>query len=804
MTIPKLTPYTGEVANPDGSQTQSEFTTNMFNQLSYEANLATELDATIDSMNNAVDEVNQNTAIAESSASAAEAAASSAGYKGLWPDTGGSALKGETYQTQVGGTPTGEYYTALKNTSVDPVGDNVNWKRQSDIYRDNLSDYTELMFDTVADMQGAEYLREGAIVTIVERGLDSVFKIVTGETPTGYGVLETSNPSLQAKVQTGLSGAKLEWYGVKSDKSFDSLPAAQEAVNENLLTIWPAGDLFFDGHLEAPENRHTKYQGQGIGVTNVYGVDGQQLTTLAGPNALSVTARDITFHGEFDRSGINYPYHANGSAAPKGANWAFTYTSETNCDVDYSECEFRDFYELPFACFNVKGRVKFNNNVLWKTKDPGFVNCNDVECLNNKSYFGHDNGFSLSRGNKNVRARGNFAFSPAFVGIACYGFPINGVDELGPDGFDVSGNIILFSGQANISNVRSARNGTVSHNICKYAGCYCDQDKVDTTGSITSGNNVLTVADATNIANGSKLVLIPKTNTGVDFFFCEVVSGGGTTSLTVDRNAPGTHVDSTVYLIQYNSNAQGYVSSGSTDGTDIHGEGVNVHDNLFLGFAKTGMQLGSNAGSIRNGSAHDNQVKKIDPMFDGAVIGIEISDAGDAGYRTKNYSVKSNKIDLTGNVNAKGVRYNPVDESLSSYCTIEGNIVTGTTDDNRFDVPDAYNPSNSGISPNTKSIMAFAESINVRGVADISGNTLTATGRYCRGSATSPVNITDIVHTYGGSEYPEFIYENTGANAVTFVHNTSKIRLNGGANKVINTYETIRFIRITPAVFQEI
>lgn len=53
------------------------------------------------------------------------------GYKGLWPDTGGSALKGQTYQTQVGGTPTGDYYTALKNTTVDPVGDDVNWRQTS-------------------------------------------------------------------------------------------------------------------------------------------------------------------------------------------------------------------------------------------------------------------------------------------------------------------------------------------------------------------------------------------------------------------------------------------------------------------------------------------------------------------------------------------------------------------------------------------------------------------------------------------------------------------------------------------------
>jgi hypothetical protein len=128
MTIPKLTPYTGQVANPDGSQTQTEFTQNMFGQLSYEAQLAAELDATIDGMNQAVTDVEGNANAASASATAAEASASTAGYQGLWPDTGGSATHGEVWQTQIGGKPTGNYFTALQNTSVDPVGDNVNWK----------------------------------------------------------------------------------------------------------------------------------------------------------------------------------------------------------------------------------------------------------------------------------------------------------------------------------------------------------------------------------------------------------------------------------------------------------------------------------------------------------------------------------------------------------------------------------------------------------------------------------------------------------------------------------------------------
>lgn len=183
MTIPKLTPYTGQVANPDGSQTQTEFTQNMFDQLSYEAQLATQLDATIDGMNNAVDEVEANAVSAQNSANAAEAAAASAGYQGLWPDTGGSALKGEIWQTQVGGTPTGEYYTALQDTSIDPVGDNVNWKVQNDLNTGNLSDYTDIVFGSLAEMQSSTSISVGGKLKI--QGSDSAFSCyVATSTPT--------------------------------------------------------------------------------------------------------------------------------------------------------------------------------------------------------------------------------------------------------------------------------------------------------------------------------------------------------------------------------------------------------------------------------------------------------------------------------------------------------------------------------------------------------------------------------------------------------------------------------------------
>lgn len=75
-----------------------------------------------------IDGARESAAEAAASAAAAEAAVSGLDYQGLWPDSGGSADKGDTYQTQVSGTPTGQYFTALQNTTVDPIGDDVNWR----------------------------------------------------------------------------------------------------------------------------------------------------------------------------------------------------------------------------------------------------------------------------------------------------------------------------------------------------------------------------------------------------------------------------------------------------------------------------------------------------------------------------------------------------------------------------------------------------------------------------------------------------------------------------------------------------
>lgn len=81
----------------------------------------------------------------EASAQEAQAIADSIGqYRGLWPSAGGSAKKGDTWQTQASGVPTGRFYTALKDTTAAPSADNTNWKEM--INKESLPAYTDITY----------------------------------------------------------------------------------------------------------------------------------------------------------------------------------------------------------------------------------------------------------------------------------------------------------------------------------------------------------------------------------------------------------------------------------------------------------------------------------------------------------------------------------------------------------------------------------------------------------------------------------------------------------------------------------
>lgn len=119
MAIPTITPYSGGVANPDGSQTQTEFTQNMFDQLSYEAQLASELNATVNATNTTASEVASDAAIAQNSADSAQAAAN---FEGDFTVGVTSAVKGKSYLYS------SNVWLCLQNTTSTPSNGNAAWK----------------------------------------------------------------------------------------------------------------------------------------------------------------------------------------------------------------------------------------------------------------------------------------------------------------------------------------------------------------------------------------------------------------------------------------------------------------------------------------------------------------------------------------------------------------------------------------------------------------------------------------------------------------------------------------------------
>lgn len=235
MTIPKITPYSGGVANPDGSQTQTEFTQNMFDQLSYEAELSTELNNTVDGINDTSIQVDVDATSAAQSAAAAEAAVSGLNYQGLWPDTGGNADKGDTYQTQVGGISTGQYFTALQNTTVDPVGDDVNWREV--VSNQSLGGLTDYQAASVVGMISGT-TTGGSTVNLIENQRWSVSgengEVVFYEIVEGSGDIDIGSGLFASVVKThaeSLIVPELTRNGVTDD--FPASDPLAEALRRN-------------------------------------------------------------------------------------------------------------------------------------------------------------------------------------------------------------------------------------------------------------------------------------------------------------------------------------------------------------------------------------------------------------------------------------------------------------------------------------------------------------------------------------------------------------------------------------------
>lgn len=227
MTIPKLTPYTGQVANPDGSQTQTEFTQNMFDQLSYEANLATELDATIDGMNQAVVDTETSATNAQNASDAAQAAAN---FEGDFTVGVTNAIKGKSYLYS------GDVWLCLQNTTTTPSQGTAEWK---------LSVGEQYVTEAQEDfLQPGSELFKGSDGVTVKNG-DNItagtthLRVLVGGTPTIVAMSPIASGVVTLLTETGATiGATTVSFTKKTDTpTVGDMVALSNHVNTVIETL---------------------------------------------------------------------------------------------------------------------------------------------------------------------------------------------------------------------------------------------------------------------------------------------------------------------------------------------------------------------------------------------------------------------------------------------------------------------------------------------------------------------------------------------------------------------------------------
>ncbi len=209
-------------------------------------------------------------------------------YKGLWPDTGGSANKGDTYQTQTSATPTGQYFTALQNTTVDPVGDNTNWREVVSV--GNFSQYTDIIYKDSVSNPAFENLL-----------LKSPIALAVGD------VCKTGGTSFRKESEsTPLTAENFRAFNVisaldfcKGDKATDDSDGLEKAYSVAILNKC---DLFFHGEFRVARqlifnaanpdgsfNQNTKLVGVGKWLSGIYydGPDVDSVIVVSNTSAVS-------------------------------------------------------------------------------------------------------------------------------------------------------------------------------------------------------------------------------------------------------------------------------------------------------------------------------------------------------------------------------------------------------------------------------------------------------------------------------------------------------------------------------------
>lgn len=145
-----------------------------------------------------------------------------AGYQGEWISGTSTALKGETWQVN------GRYYVALKNTSVEPINDNDNWRE--DVTTDYVTTaQNDIVGGTIFKGSNGETVEGGDVVPVGTTHL----RVLVGGKPTIVAMSPVASGLVSLLTESGATiGANQVSFTSTYEINFSTL---NDAVNYPLL-----------------------------------------------------------------------------------------------------------------------------------------------------------------------------------------------------------------------------------------------------------------------------------------------------------------------------------------------------------------------------------------------------------------------------------------------------------------------------------------------------------------------------------------------------------------------------------------
>ncbi|AUR98597.1 coil containing protein [Vibrio phage 1.254.O._10N.286.45.C8] len=309
----------------------------------------------------------------EASAQEAQGIADSMGrYRGLWPDTGGSAKKGDTWQTQAGGKPTGKYYTALKDTALAPVGDNQNWRES--VTKSSLAGLTDIVFTSSGGKSAIENMIDELKLNPIMYAVGSIMK--TGGTTWKYkdstGQITLSNfRAFNARCLLDfVSGGDAEDnYSPAIQRMLDSLEQYSQdtqnsgAFQEKIELYFPDGDYLMKSPVIKKYRNFMRFTGTGRLKAHAAFSGGDYLMELIACSHIEVDGL------QFD--GNNYA----AKSAMRVSGDGFTGTKRNSTNIHWNDCFFYNFGATGTNGYVVDTLSPNGVAGDYSIDDSGFNNC---------------------------------------------------------------------------------------------------------------------------------------------------------------------------------------------------------------------------------------------------------------------------------------------------------------------------------------------------------------------------------------------------------------------------------------------